>query len=88
MIRGYFKRRSVSGEPDEGEWELCSGIYKTLPDLQREMHKGNPDRIIIMTDPNIEPMRIIIRDDNDPFEDKDPIKKNTLELYYYRNGGD
>lgn len=84
MIRGYFKRRSMSGEPDEGEWEL-GGHYESLANLQKEMVKGDPNHIIFVTDPNVEPMRVIIGPGDELFVPEDPVKNNTLELYYYRS---
>ena len=88
MIRGYFKRKSpASGFPDEGEWEL-GNHPASLVELQKIMIKGDPNHIIFVTDPNVEPMRVIIRSDDGPF-DQDSNKSNTLELYYYRSkGGD
>lgn len=87
MIRGYFKRKSAaSGKPDEGEWELGKHP-SSLADLQKEMVRGDRN-IIFITDPNVEPMRVIIRSNDGPF-DLYPIGNNTLELYYYRSkGGD
>ena len=92
MIDICFKRRINGCSESEQKFELVYFHLErpvSLAVLQKEMI-ADPDHkkhIIFVTDPNVEPMRVIIRPDYKFFHE--PIKRNTLELYYYKSkGGD